>query len=71
VEPGRQLVSCAFRIGEQVREHAAMLLVLHSVAAPLDLAGSVRRAGRANSVIETQDTPRHESIAAGVLPAAY
>jgi hypothetical protein len=48
VEQGRQLVSCAFRIGEQGCELPAMLLVIHGLAAPLELAGNVRRPGRAD-----------------------
>jgi hypothetical protein len=48
VEPGCQLVSCAFRIGEQGCELPAMLLVIYGFAAPLELAGNLCRLDRAD-----------------------
>jgi hypothetical protein len=48
VEPACELVSCAFGVGQQRSQHAAILLVIHSLAAPRELTGNLRWGGRAD-----------------------
>ena len=48
VEPGGEQVSRALRVGEQRGEQPAIRLVVHGVAAPLELACDLRRVSRAD-----------------------